>query len=306
MFHSLILWLLSLLAVYLFMRRPSLGLTWIWLAILALGVLIIQDVKYQVRQAVWEGTETVSVFGHEVGISSWNRPIIGGLCIAQGAVRILSGEISEESFSDMIMRYNQGWIIDRVMRRVPSEEPYARGETLKSALKAALLPRVLAPNKQMAGGKAFMQRFAGYTPFEDTSMNIGFAGEMYANFGYWGGIMGCGVYALLLGLCYRWVAIRAQTSPLWWALAVYVGHWAFKAEADIGAVLNYLTKAALVAFLVVMCLPALRAELIGRPLAARRLPRRARQPRPKPVKGPAAPLRANGPQITRHGLRADL
>jgi hypothetical protein len=31
-------------------------------------------------------------------------------------------------------------------------------------------------------------------------MNLGFAGEMYANFGLWGGVLGCGVYSLVLGL----------------------------------------------------------------------------------------------------------
>ena len=128
-----------------------------------------------------------------------------------------------------------------------------------------------------------MQRFADYTPFEDTSMNLGFAGEMYANFGYSGGIVGCGIYALILGLLFRWVTVRAQTSPLWWAIAAYVGHWALKAETDIGAVLNYLVKAAVVVFVVVMCLPALRAELAGRALPTRRLSKRVRQPKAKPA-----------------------
>jgi hypothetical protein len=184
----------------------------------------------------------------------------------------------------MVMRFNQGWIIDRVLQYVPTEQPLAHGETVISAFKAALLPRVFAPNKAIAGGRLLMQRFADYTPFEDTSMNLGFAGEMYANFGYWGGIVGCGIYALILGLLFRWVAMRAQTSPLWWAIAAYVGHWALKAETDIGTVLNYLVKAAAVAFVAILCLPALRAELTGRPLPTRKLPRRVREQKGRPVR----------------------
>jgi len=86
---------------------------------------------------------------------------------------------------------------------------------------------------------------------------------MYANFGYWGGIAGCGIYALVLGLLCRWIAIRARSSPFWWAIAAYAGHWALKAESDVGSVLNYVTKASLIVFAVTLCLPALRAELRG-------------------------------------------
>src|ERR1035441_421181 len=146
-----------------------------------------------------------------------------------------------------------------------------------------------------------MERFAGYTLTEDTSMNLGFAGEMYANFGYRGGIVGCGVYALILGLLFRWVTVRAQTSPLWWAIAVYVGHWALKAETDIGTVLNYLVKAGFVVFVVVMCLPALRAELTGRALPPRRLSKRVRQPKIKPVKAGQAPAADQGPLTSEQG-----
>jgi hypothetical protein len=281
MFHEFVLWSLGLFAVYVFTRRPRRLLFLGWLGAIGIGVFLLNDAKWQLRSAMWMGEGEVRVFGRNIQLSPWNRMFVGGLCLVQSGTKMFTGGYSDESLADMVMRFNQGWIIDRVMRHVPAEEPYARGETVWSALKAAFLPRVMAPDKQMAGGKAFMQRFAGYAPFEDTSMNLGFAGEMYANFGYWGGIVGCGVYALSLGLFFRWVAVRAQTTPLWWAIAAYVGHWAFKAETDIGAVLNYLVKAAVVVFAVVMCLPALRAELTGRPLPTRKLSKRVRQPKAK-------------------------
>ena len=135
-----------------------------------------------------------------------------------------------------------------------------------------------------------MERFAGRTLTEGTSMNLGFAGEMYANFGYLGGVVGCGIYALVLGLLCRWIATRARTSPLWWAIAAYAGHWALKAETDVGSVMNYVTKASLIVFAVTLCLPALRAELRGqrsegrgqRSDARRRDDKAARQPDQRP------------------------
>jgi len=289
MFHEFVLWSLGLFAVYVFTRRPRLPIFLGWLAVIGIGVFLLNDAKWQLREALWAGSEEVTVFGKEIELTPWNRALVGGVCLVQSATRAFSGGYSEDSLGDMVMRFNQGWIIDRVLQHVPDEQPFAHGETVISAFKAALLPRVFAPNKAIAGGRLLMERFAGYTPFEDTSMNIGFAGEMYANFGYWGGIAGCGIYALILGLLFRWVALRAQTSPLWWAIAAYVGHWALKAETDIGTVLNYLVKATVVAFVVVMFLPALRAELTGRVLPARKPSKRVRQPKVKPVRAEQVP-----------------
>lgn len=273
MFHELVLWALGFFAAYLFVRRPRMPVSLAWLVLLCTGVFFLHDAKWQFRQ----GTARVTVFGEDIPITKWNSPLLGGLCLVQSATRALTGGYSDESVGEMVVRFNQGWIIDRILHHVPSVEPYARGRTIISAFEAAMLPRVLAPNKQFAGGKAFMERYAGYTLLGSTSMNLGFAGEMYANFGYWGGILGCGIYALALGLIFRWVALRARTSPLWWAILVYAGPWTLKAETDIGAVLNYLVKAAVVVCLVVLCLPALRAELAGRSMATSRPSRRNRE-----------------------------
>ena len=283
MFHEFVLWSLGLFAVYVFTRRPPLLMFLGWLAVIAAGVFLLNDAKWQLREAMWEGSEKVTVFGKEIEVTSLNRPLVAGLCLVQSGAKAFTGGYDEESLGDMVMRFNQGWIIERILQHVPDEQPYAHGGTVVSAFKSALLPRVFAPNKAIGGGRFLMERYADYTPFEDTSMNVGFAGEMYANFGYWGGIVGCGVYALILGLLFRWAAIRAQTSPLWWAIAAYIGHWALKAETDIGTVLNYIVKAAFVVFVVVMCLPALRAELTGRALPTRKPSKRIRQPKAKPV-----------------------
>ncbi|HPV92258.1 MAG TPA: hypothetical protein PKZ55_03710, partial [Verrucomicrobiota bacterium] len=270
MFHELVLWTLGFFVTYLFVRRPRMPVFLTWLVLLCAGVFFLHDAKWQFRQ----GSARATVFGEDIPLTKWNSPLLGGLCLVQSTTKALTGGYSDDSVGEMIVRFNQGWIIDRILHHVPSVEPYARGRTIISAFEAAMLPRILAPNKQFAGGREFMQCFAGYTLTEGTSMNLGFGGELYANFGYWGGILGCGLYALVLGLGFRWVARRAHASPIWWAILVYVGHWALKAETDIGAVLNYIVKAAIVACVAAMCLPAVRAELAGRPVTTSRPSRR--------------------------------
>src|SRR5208282_345065 len=125
--------------------------------------------------------------------------------IGGGIMKSANGGWGDEFLSEVALRYNQGWIINRVMQNVPSGEPYANGETLLAAVKASILPRLFSPDKVRAGGRENMRRFAGYTLGSGTSMNLGYAGEMYANFGYWGGIAGCFFYAFLLGLMFRCV-----------------------------------------------------------------------------------------------------
>ena len=281
-FHELILWSVSFFALYAFTWRLSTSVCLAWIVGLGLGVFLLNDSKWQIRQSIWFGEGGVKVFGREIAMSNWNRPLVGALCLIQSGTKALTGGFDEDSTGDMVMRFNQGWIIDRVLQHVPDREPFAHGETIVSAFKASLLPRFLAPNKQMAGGKVFMARFADYALSEDTSMNLGFAGEMYANFGYWGGIFGCGIYALLLALTFRWIILRVSTSPLWWAFWIYGAHWALKAETDVGSVLNYMVKAAVVVSLVIACMPALRAELAGRPLLPRKRPGGERRQNPKP------------------------
>ena len=263
MFHDFILWTLSLLGVYMALRRLKVTVFLAWLAATFAFVFFLQDAKREIRHATWFGNNQVAVFGRPVELSSWTRPVVSVLCVADSACKLIAGGYDEESLADSVTRFNQGWIIGCVLHHVPESEPFADGETITRALEGSFLPRVLAPNKLLAGGVENMERFAGRTLTEGTSMNLGFAGEMYANFGYRGGIVGCGIYALVLGLLCRWIAVRARTSLLWWAIAAYAGHWALKAETDVGSVMNYATKASIVVFAVTLCLPAFRAELRG-------------------------------------------
>jgi hypothetical protein len=111
-------------------------------------------------------------------------------------------------------------------------------------------------------------------------MNLGYAGEMYANFGYWGGIAGCFFYALLLGLAFRWAFKRAVLHPLWWAFVPYVGLIALKADDGIVDVWNWIAKAPIVCAAVYYTFPAIRAALSAhRMWEVRRVPGNVRFPR---------------------------
>jgi hypothetical protein len=150
---------------------------------------------------------------------------------------------------NMAARLNQGWIIARIMNYMPEKQPFVRGETIETALYAALVPRILVPGKIKAGGRANFERFTGTPLPETTSMDISLVGEGYANFGLLGGM----VFIFLVSLLYNWVIVKvielSKNNPtliLWIPLLFFQ---VMKAETDFATVFNYLTKAALVTFL---------------------------------------------------------
>jgi hypothetical protein len=163
---------------------------------------------------------------------------------------------SPQNFVVNANRLNQGFIIARILAWVPSAEPFAGGETIVSAVRSAVVPRVLDPGKYVVGGGAVIPRFTGLQLIGGTSMGLSVPGEMYANFGRTGAVFGTLLYGLLLGLVFRAFLRRAQSSVVWWAWAPFVLVAAFTAEQGVAEVLNTITKSWVVMFAVVAISPA--------------------------------------------------
>jgi hypothetical protein len=157
--------------------------------------------------------------------------------------------------SHTVARINQGWIISRTLNWVPAREPFAHGETLMTAIRAAILPRILDPGKYMAGGYWYFERFTGLS-MRQTSMNLSVAGEMYANFGREGGLVGVFCFGVLLGLVYRAFGRWGIENPLWWAWAPYVMLYTMQAENGIGEAVNHVIKSAVVMVAFMAVVPA--------------------------------------------------
>jgi len=261
MFHSVVLWLGASFCVYAycFQLRPQKTLA-IICAVLALLVPL-EYGKYYFRSAMWYGAEVRSeLLGSNRSIGSVSKPVAFAALLGDFVVNSFAGRIDEQFFQHVSERYNQGWIINQVMLRVPAIEPYAEGETIVGVFTDALLPRFLVAKSYMAGGRELMRRFAGIE-LGGVSMNLGYAGEMYANFGLHGGVVGVGVYGLMFGLLFRWMYRRAINRPLWWAFAPYVLILVVKAEEGIADAVNWIVKAMIVSIIVVYACPALRAAL---------------------------------------------
>jgi hypothetical protein len=98
-------------------------------------------------------------------------------------------------------------------------------------------------------------------------MDLSVAGETYANFGYWGGLLGVFIFGAFIGTIYRVFLRWGYRSRLWWAWAPYVLLYATRAENSIAEVTNHVAKSALVMLAVILLLPAW--AMLRRPLRAR-------------------------------------
>jgi len=236
MFGELVQWFtLAFLVIAMTVRFP----VWAKILLILIGsvaISLVQSTKEEYRLATWYATSDKSnaEIYREIILSRLSSP---SLLFDQGTTE------------NMGARLNQGWIIARIMNHMPEKLPFVRGETVETALYASLLPRFLAPGKARAGGRANFERFTGTPLPETTSMDISLAGEGYANFGRFGGM----IFIFLVSLMYNWVIVkvisisRKEPSLLLWI--PYLFFMVMKAETDFATVFNYLTKAVLMTFL---------------------------------------------------------
>ena len=267
MFHPLLLWSAWSFAVWLHCFKPPARVLVSAFVGAALLLPSFQEAKWRLRGQVLEydaETGFAADIGDEGG-SMITKATSFLVYLAEGLAHSVQLSFTSDFVADTLLRYNQGWIITNVMVYVPDREPYARGETLKDAAMASLVPRVLDPEKVRAGGRENMARYAGMFLDDKTSMNLGYAGEMYANFGRGGGIIACGCYAFFFGVLFRFLARRALIRPMWWAIAPFLFFAVLKAEDGIAEVLNWTSKSAYIVIGLILLFPHLRRTLFARP-----------------------------------------
>jgi len=235
MFGQLMLWLLfSLLIIACVVKIPTFGKA----LIIGVGIflmMLIQSTKDEYREATWYASSIKS-----------NDEIYQELLMDR--LENPSKLFGDASTKNMGARLNQGWIIARIMGHMPKKQPFVKGETIKTAIYAGLVPRFLDPGKAEAGGRANFERFTGTPLPETTSMDISLMGEGYANFGLFGGV----AFMLVIGLFYNLVIVLivrlSRNHPTLILFVPLLFFQVIKAETDFATVFNYLMKASLLVF----------------------------------------------------------
>lgn len=263
-FHDLLLWT-AFIGLYLAVK-VRLSVVKRAVAVMAFGLLVfvIHTVKIEIRQMLLAQAATgssIELFGTVLDETFFGEE---------------RDPLDDRALASLITRLNQGWIVSRVMEQVPARRPFADGETIELAVRAAFLPRILDPGKVGAGGRALFERFTGFR-LAAASMGLSLLGEGYGNYGTAGAalfLLAYGAFiSLLLRIYWRW-STRHPIGGFW--LPLMFLH-AVKAETDFVVVLNYLTKGLAVTVVMVLVaerlLGALPVKPVPRVPPAPRLPR---------------------------------
>jgi hypothetical protein len=254
LFYLVVHWGGYFLLVYAFMRRWR----WTLAAALVVGVFglgLLQTVKPTFRMSLVEQ----QVSGP---LEAFTR--LGSMMFD----RLRSGNVIDEDtdVGDTLVRFNQGWIIARIMHHVPNERPYARGSTLAEAAVFSIVPRFLFPSKREGASRELFTEFTGVNLMLSTRMGLGIIGEMYANFGKVGGVIATFLYGLLMGWLFLLFARRAQRNPMWWAVASVVLLPGVEPGFNLEDIANHVVKAGILFLVVWKSVPAMR-ELLALPPA---------------------------------------
>jgi preprotein translocase subunit SecY len=147
------------------------------------------------------------------------------------------------------------------MQYVPTVEPFANGETIKEAVYSSLVPRFLDKNKTTAGGRENFLHYTGLYIMTDTTMCLGLLGEAYVNYGVNGGIL----LMLILGIVFNrifafFIGLGKNNSYFLLCLPL-IFLQAVKPDTEFVVVVNHLTKATLIVFMVYLVLPNLFGSL---------------------------------------------
>ncbi len=227
MFHDLLTWLIFLGAVFAIKYKPSINIKLIFaISFIALAITI-QQVKGDYREATWKN-------GEEAGVDAMEK-----------VLRDKQEKKTLFSYDNLVasnIRINQGAIITNIMRNIPAKLPYSNGEEMMQIIEAAVLPRILAPNKLNAGDRELFMKYSGMRIAQGTSMGLSSVGDAYINFGIFGGsvfmfVLGF-LYSELLKAFYRY----SKTYPILLLFISLVVYYPIRPDCELQTILGHMVK----------------------------------------------------------------
>jgi len=140
------------------------------------------------------------------------------------------------------VRINQGFIITNIMYNVPSVEPFQNGAEMYKILEAAIMPRILAPNKLNAGDRTIFAKYTRIALAPGTSMGLSSLGDAYIN---WGILGGC-IFMFFLGVFYSEILNAFQKYSIQYpALILFtalVFYYPIRPDCELQTILGHVVK----------------------------------------------------------------
>jgi hypothetical protein len=153
-------------------------------------------VKNDYRTFVNEGT----------GAQSANVPFQDRLNYIINAAAAFDGEQFSEGFQRLLARQSYIDFLGATLSNVPKFVPHEDGMRSVDAIENMIMPRFLFPNKPaLQPDTVVTAEYTGlsFTADEYTSISIGYLGELYIDFGYFGALIAALILGAMVGVGYR-------------------------------------------------------------------------------------------------------
>lgn len=237
MFHDLLTWLIFTAAVFGIKYKFDFKVKLIGLTAFVLLTLTIQVLKSSYRTEIGKGDE-------EGDVSTFSK-------IYEEQNSEDQGIFNFNTLATTNTRFNQGFIITNIMKTVPDRVPFANGSEMYQILEAAIMPRILAPNKLKAGDRDIFRKYSGIAILAGTSMALSSPGDAYVNWGGYGGI----IFMFVLGFFYSEVLNYFQkysfTYPVLILFIPLVFYYPIRADCELQTILGHLVKSCFLIFVMI-------------------------------------------------------
>lgn len=237
MFHDLLTWIVYGAAVFGIKYKFGFNIKLIGLSVFVALALIIQLLKGGYRSEIGKG-------GEEGGVSTLTN-------VYEKENENKQGVFNFNSVANANTRINQGFIITNIMKTVPDIEPFANGSEMYQILEAAIMPRILDPDKLNAGDRTIFRKYSRIPIQQGTSMGLSSVGDAYVNWGIFGGV----IFMFLLGVLYSEVLnLFYKHSFIYPILILFVPlvfYYPIRPDCELQTILGHLVKSCFLIFAII-------------------------------------------------------
>jgi hypothetical protein len=177
--------------------RPRIRLSDVLIVGIATGLLLTiavfwSEIKPGYREFLNRGTGA-----QEVAVSVPER-----LQYLSKSAQSMDAEGFAEGFDRLVLRHGYIEFLGLTLQNVPERIPHEGGNLTSEVLQHIVMPRVLFPEKPpLPDDTEIMSKYTGLPDVwtSDTSISLGYLGELYVDFGYFGGLLACLVIGWIFG-----------------------------------------------------------------------------------------------------------
>ncbi len=238
MFHDFVMWTVFFIIYYFYFKKITNPKKVLLMFIAFIAVSFIQNSKSTYREALGrQETAGLNTFIKSSKLIQNNNQT--------------NNVFYSDNFINSITRINQGWILASVVDNMDRYRNFQGLTVVIEYFKAALLPRLLAPDKLRAGDKKIFNQFSGTRINDDTSMGIGILGDGYIAYGELGVFIFGFIFGLLFAIIFKIVSGWTKVSPFFFLFIFPILNYSIRPDCELQTILGHIVKSVIIYGLVV-------------------------------------------------------